>query len=184
MDRERDVAAGTLPDLAAVGAMQEGGVAAPIEQQERLLAAGQSLHDRRGPALRTRGPLRCPSTFGATRRSTSSTGGSGRAPTRSGRRSRRSLTPASHHRSPATASRSRGPVARPRSAHARRPRPACGSAGLRCSCSWPRAPRPPRSMPRSATGANTAERAPTATRRSPRRSSRQASARSPSDSPL
>ena len=39
-------------------------------------------------------------------------------------------------------------------------------------------------MPRLATGAKTAERAPTATRRSPRRSSRQASARSPSESAL
>src|SRR5439155_1414733 len=38
--------------------------------------------------------------------------------------------------------------------------------------------------PKSLTGANTAERAPTATRRSPRRRSRQASARSPSDNPL
>ena len=39
-------------------------------------------------------------------------------------------------------------------------------------------------MPRSRTGAKMAERAPTATRRSPRRSSRQASARSPSESAL
>ncbi len=39
-------------------------------------------------------------------------------------------------------------------------------------------------MPRSCTGANTADRAPTATRRSPRRSRRQASARSPSERAL
>ena len=175
---------GTLPDVAAVGALQERREAAAVEQQQRLLPARERADDRRRRAPPTRRPRRCRRPSAPTRRSMSSTGGSGRAPIRSGSRSSRSRLLGVRPSSRATAWRCRARDGRLRAAPAPPRRPGRGSAASRRSCSWSRAPRRGRSMPRFGTGAKMAERAPTATRRSPRRSSRQASARSPSESAL
>src|SRR5690606_18668768 len=44
--RERDVALPAMPDAAAVAALDEGRIAAAVEEQDRLLAALQPLADR------------------------------------------------------------------------------------------------------------------------------------------
>ena len=137
---------------------------------------------RRAPPTRRAAPV--PVAFGATRRSTSSTGGSGRAPIRSGSRSSR------RRRSARTIVSSDG-VALPRTrrgalepgAHrghvarvvARRLAVLVAGLVLLVHHDHARGPRPARRPPSAR---------PTATRRSPRRSSRQASARSPSESAL
>src|SRR3954452_17409016 len=45
MDREGDATAGALPNLAAVGTLEEGRVPPAVEQQQRLLSPGERRLD-------------------------------------------------------------------------------------------------------------------------------------------
>jgi hypothetical protein len=85
--RERHVARGAVPHLAALAALHEGRIAAAVQEQDALLAAPEPLGDR-ALQLRDRisgrrpcsGPVSARSRLRSARRSTTRTAGSGRPP--------------------------------------------------------------------------------------------------------
>ena len=94
MHGERDAAATAFRTSPQAGHCRIDGIPAPIEEQEDLLLPGQRAPRPPGPAVRTRAPRPPRAPAAPLRRSTTSTGGSGWAPARSGSRTsvRRSPT--------------------------------------------------------------------------------------------
>ena len=170
--------------LPALAAQEAGGVAAPVEEDEALLAPlearGERLAQRSGSGS-GRPPPRS-----TARRSTISTRGRPLRADAARAGASRWYLPLQRVRVRLDRGRrrARGRPGSPRAGPASRPRRARGSAGSRPACRTPSCSSSTTIRPSSGTGAKTAERAPTTTRASPSRMRHHWSCRSPAESSL